>query len=481
MKNVQVSQVGYCQYLNCWQLDQCEQHGINAQNEVTGDTQLHLAVAGGNLVEVELLIEKRANVNIANKNCRTPIWKALSPFQKNIADRLIIAGAVIPDIIVGLALRCKELEILKLFLKHHVVDPSLMLVTWGKVNHPDVVDLALQHGADAQLIQDGCTPLLKLYNSNIPSFTPYRALEVADGGFTDHLITLRLAGHRFSLHGKLYEELGHRITFPSFAKTLDTLAKEEWSGYTWKHIPTQSLLSAVDSSKQAKDYVQDWERDKIVTIEAGILGHAISVVLFRDVIAIGNQGYRGAEDSPPGLTFYKMHAFASLERVITSILQLKRHDCEEAVAKMMASPLGSAEAIGEEFRSKQFQSLFQKEIPESLQLTIDHQIVLTEQRTGNCGFIAAKLSCLSIMTFLHFGGGRYTHEACELAFPLYDAVVFKDCVQAVQDLKSLRKKAPKLTELVPFTDLYFNIYSAATEISESLGRTVLDIIIGLSK
>jgi ankyrin repeat protein len=122
-------------------IDQIERHiywgaDINQQN-VDGETPLHVAAAKGRMVVVKLLLKHSAEIDAADRDGHSPLYGAVMADRTQVAQYLVEQGAAIDP------------------------DRLLMEVVDSGVTDRDVVEFLLANGADINhLDASGRTPLI---------------------------------------------------------------------------------------------------------------------------------------------------------------------------------------------------------------------------------------------------------------------------------------------------------------------------------
>jgi ankyrin repeat protein len=113
--------------------------GINKQRHGEGDTALSIASSDGHLEVVRLLLERGADINIANARGETPLSRAVVFRQERIVSLLLVRGAD-PNL-----------------ADKGGMTPLHVATEFGDVG---TTEMLLAHGANPNALSDGETPLV---------------------------------------------------------------------------------------------------------------------------------------------------------------------------------------------------------------------------------------------------------------------------------------------------------------------------------
>lgn len=424
---------------------------LNLCDEENGTTALHWALIMGCYGAFKLLLEAGANPNIKNKLDDSPIHFAVDKALNEVIAWLIEVGADINmtdkfgDTPLIRASLKGYIEIIRLLLKHgaktdiinkdgetalyyalqssSALDEAAILLIHSSENiniktvdgetplslatlhhKPQIIHLLLSKGADVCVLdQHGRTPVLNIYLKYPHLLQNYCEMLNKDNGFSQKILELRLLGHKFSLKNEMFTHFSAIPTYIALSQGIERFAQM----YPKKGPLLQKIIpifyNAVNQNLTSKDYVENFNKGELVALQAGCIGHACSVVLFKDEISIGNRGFTLNPNLESGIRFYKIQNLKSLEEAITFILAGSRNNYKNC------SVVSGNFNEQKENQIKIQMTFFENGIHEILGLKeIENKFIrLTDQKSGNCGQRAAEMTLKSSLIFLESKSSLY--------------------------------------------------------------------------
>ncbi len=342
-----------------------------------GDTALHYALFYKHREYTELIVENGADVNQINYKSESPLFTAVSVGFTEGVEYLLKQGVIIDQA---------------------NMEGKTPLHLAALLAYSNILSLLLDYAANPRLIdQEYNTPALIIFLSRIKLKTPtFKKLNHKDNYFTEKIIDQRLVGMRLSLEGAAYSGLGTPLTYYSLAKNIRCYVQEKQPIAKNSLLDfSRSLEEAVDLNLKAEDYLKKVGKGQLVVLEAGTLGHALTIVFYKNQIAKGNCGYQFNSQLKPGLSFYTIQKIDHLKFVISTLLQFSRQPTADL-------PLIADESVSQQLYDQRLQKqmhFFETELNSVLNLELEHFISLKPQTTGNCGWLAAKMSLLAYSYF----------------------------------------------------------------------------------
>ncbi|MBA3237255.1 MAG: ankyrin repeat domain-containing protein [Parachlamydiaceae bacterium] len=409
---------------------------VNIKDD-NGETALYIAILLKKISEIKLLIAANADVNVKNLKDSTPLHEATYGGNLEIVKLLFAAGADV---------NAKDSK-----------KETALLMSTGR-NFSEITELLISSGADVRVVsQEGVTPLLNFWLFNTQLYEPAKIL-IKDDGLTPKLVELRMLGHRFSLKNEIFSSFHTSITFPALISTIERFIEtypESRPLITDQTVP--ALANAVDQTVTPQKYTERLQKGELVALQVGCINHACSAVLYKDKIALGNQGLQLNQTLEPGIRFYKIHAMESVQEAITLLVQAKRDHF------IVLDPLNQ-KTVKEQVAGLQDKQMlfFEKGIHELLKLDQVHFIKLPKQKTGNCGWKGAKMTLKSIDFFL-YGNIHMSKEILDF-----------DRYLSVQSIEYLEKE-PLFQELLSWDDLNHDlVFACAKRTKEYACRKILE-------
>lgn len=485
--------------------------GANSQCTFNDIPIIFWAIKRGDLNICQLLIDHGADLNVTLKNGTTLLYVAMDskqiPAAKFLLERCVYTEkqlnsaylrAIVDNFHQGIKLLIEHgcvvnnvssegntpLHFAALYESHRSI--QLLVENGADLNRSNIngmtplhiatqlcssqsIQLLYDNGANPRVVDnDGWSPMLYLMQHNSELWRKHTCMHTEDGFLTQDLIQLRLLGHRFSLPGELYNSLGPQITYPALANILEKLNFSSWQ----QHSLSSSLRRAVNRSLSPCDYTRMVREGQLVVLEAGWIGHRISVVLFRDWLAKGNRGDGEYTTLRPGITIFKMHTTNSLETAISKLLLLARNT--HATLDESNKKKWKKEDLEE--RSKESKKFFETGIDELLELKKEHFIAHKPQKRGTCGWVAGKMSLEAMLVLLHANAENEKDmvKASEAGTRVYKQIMAADRLEAIKAATHLEAE-PLIKQIVSFEELYTGISFCCLKKSRlEVLKTILD-------
>lgn len=413
--------------------------------DAKGKTPLHLAVIVGKHELIPILVEHGANTKLRTSKGDTPLQisycgktlKCLKELLKHGAD--INAKDREGNSLLMWAIEDQKNDIFEELIKHPKInvnqrnnEQQTPIYTAIKADQYTLVEKLIKKGANLQIVKrDGSTPLMCAIYSN--ASTCQKIIEPLDKGFSQFCIELKLLAHRFGMDvavdiggvenidlNGFYPEFAYPHAAQSFRNFYPTYQKElpaNWTNDDWEEV----AKIVEDTCRNAQKIASiDWEhlpKNQIVAFSAGWKVHSTSLVYSYyhsptepKKIAQGNRG---------------------------------NSDCDKIGIKF--STIGKPENINQTFikaLSKTTQDLRNyclHGINSDLELVEDFFIEHKDQPSGNCVWIAAKLTLKSVLYFKLTHKGCSHTEALSIATTIYKNWFYEDRIWSLKQIHCTNK------------------------------------------
>jgi ankyrin repeat protein len=342
------------------------EHGaeINALNE-DNQNPLCYAIYSKNEKTVRYLLQQKGNPNQVWKNGKTSLHLAAHLGSQGICQALVEKGA-------------------DLSARNNDLDTPLHCAAYSM--NEQLISYLLKHGADARALnKTDCTPLGILRNELV-SFPEdhYLDLKEKDGGLTDLIHSLNLLGHRFSLAGPLFEGTTVTNTFREMANSLESyLAARQITDPFLLELPL-IFKQSIENKENIDHFMKSIEEGKLTILPVGWLGHQTSLVIWNHLLCKVNRG--GASGDKPG---FKIYAIQNPENLRSALKKLLRRD------SILQTDRGNfheeAPTLIDKIKRDKIR-FFNDDIDNLLELKQLHYLRNNYQKSGNCSWLAAKMS-----------------------------------------------------------------------------------------
>lgn len=456
---------------------------IHATDDLYKRTALDHAASDGHLELCQLILEKKPEVNHFDVKGFTPLILAVLSCNAEVVDLLLNNGAdptlssiftkvnalhcaaskgnqKICGLLLDKGLNVNSADIYKLTPLHHA----------AASRNENTIDFLLNKGANPHSMSSaGITPLYLLKSTLIPwPSDRYQGLVKKDNGLTDHLIELRMLGHRFTLYGDCFTGTSLELAFHAVAQSLEKYKKIH-SDSLFDELPN-NLREASLNNENVEYFLKRIANKKLTILPTHWSGHATLVIIWDDLICKFNRG----ENAGP-ITGLKIGRIKNVNNIPRAVNQLMRTD---QFQNGDHNPLMRKDEILEKIKAdkmKAFDELEKDLDVEILDIIPYKKSANTQQIGQNCAYLAAKIA---------FKGPLYLREyrTCLKPDPIkiretvkktYSPWLTSDFADGLESLKKLQQSPFATQNFVDYQKIYAELFDKLFKFKRAQALTVL--------